>query len=52
MAVPISASRFVSDLMAAVPESTPTVQEQLDDQDGELLMHLLAFDLGRQLSPR
>src|SRR4249919_1675249 len=45
--VPISTSRFVSDLMTTVPETTPTVQEQLADQEGELLMHLMAADLGR-----
>lgn len=33
--------------MTAVPETTLTVQEQLADQEGELLMHLMAFDLGR-----
>ena len=33
--------------MTTVPESTPTVREQLADQEGELLMHLMAADLGR-----
>lgn len=44
---PLSVSQFVSDLTTAVPETAPTVQERLVDQEGELLMHLLAYNLGQ-----
>lgn len=43
----LTASQFVSRLTSAVPESSSTVLEHLDDQDGELLLHLLTADLRR-----
>lgn len=38
---------FVQELLEVVPQAEPTVAEHLDDQDGELLLHLLLSDLLR-----
>lgn len=38
---------FVDELLEVVPEAEPTVAEHLDDQDGELLLHLLLSDVLR-----
>ena len=43
----ITGATFVDDLLSAVPEATGMVREHLDDQDGELLLHLLMADLLR-----
>lgn len=37
------------DLLASMPEASSLVVEQLDDQDGTLLLHLLVADLRRIL---
>lgn len=41
--------RFVTGLLASLPEAAPLVAEHLDDQDGSLLLHLLVADLRRFL---
>ena len=38
-------ARFVDKLVAVVPEVTETVRGPLDDQEGELLVHLPTADL-------
>jgi hypothetical protein len=43
----ITRATFVDELQAAVPEVGPVVSEHLDDQGGELLLHLLMADLLR-----
>lgn len=41
--------RFLVTLLAEVPEIAPLVAAHLDDQEGELLLHLLMADLRRFL---
>lgn len=41
----ISRSDFVATLLADVPQSADLVQEHLADYDGELLLHILMYDL-------
>jgi hypothetical protein len=41
----LTASEFVTALTAKVPEATTTLSEHLAEQEGELLLHLLAGDL-------
>lgn len=43
----VTHATFVDQLLAAVPEIEPVVSEHLEDQDGELLLHLLMSDLLR-----
>lgn len=43
----LTAAQFVSRLTSRVPESSTTVREHLDEQEGELLLHLLVADLRR-----
>jgi hypothetical protein len=43
----ITLDSVVDDLVAAVPEAAETVLGHLDDQEGELLIHLLMADLLR-----
>lgn len=43
----IAHNTFVDDLAAAVPEAAETVRDHLDDQDGQLLIHILMADLLR-----
>ncbi|SPD86847.1 DUF7674 family protein [Micropruina glycogenica] len=43
----ITAATFVDDLLSALPEGNEVVREHLDDQRGELLLHLLMADLLR-----
>ncbi len=45
--MPITSGAFVVGLLQAVPETSTTVAEHLDDNDGELLLHLLVADLRR-----
>lgn len=39
--------QFVVDLIRSLPDAAPLVAVHLDDQDGELLLHLLVADLRR-----
>ena len=39
--------RFVVDLLAALPEAASVLAEHLDDQENDLLLHLLVADLRR-----
>lgn len=43
----ITRASFVDGLLAEVPEAGPTVAEHLEDNYGELLLHLLMSDLQR-----
>ncbi|KRB75113.1 hypothetical protein ASE01_17290 [Nocardioides sp. Root190] len=43
----LTAPEFVSRLSSRVPESSATLREHLDEQEGELLLHLLVGDLRR-----
>ena len=43
----ITGATFVDDLLSALPEANEMVREHLDDQDGEILLHLLMADLLR-----
>ena len=43
----ITQDSVVDDLMVEVPEAAETVRSHLDDQEGELLLHLLMADLLR-----
>ena len=43
----LTAPEFVSRLSSQVPESSPTLREHHDEQEGELLLHLLVADLRR-----
>jgi hypothetical protein len=45
--VTVTASDFVADVTAAVPGTQPLLAEHLDDQSGELLLHLFVADLLR-----
>jgi hypothetical protein len=44
--MPVTKETFIQDLLEAVPEARPTVEEHLHDND-ELLLHLLMADLLR-----
>jgi hypothetical protein len=44
---PMSGPGFVDALVARVPSTRSIVDEHLDDQDGELLLHLLMADVSR-----
>jgi hypothetical protein len=44
--VQVTQETFVQELLQAVPEARPTVDEHLHDND-ELLLHLLMADLKR-----
>lgn len=41
----MNGSEFLADLRSRVPGGGPTIDENLADQDGELLLHLLLADL-------
>jgi hypothetical protein len=41
--------RFVVGLLASLPEARQLVAEHLDNQEGEVLMHLLVADVRRFL---
>ena len=43
----ITQDSFIDNLVAVVPEAAETVRGHLDDQEGELLIHLLMADLLR-----
>jgi hypothetical protein len=45
--MPLTTSEFIAILTAEVPEADPTVREHLDDNDAQLLLHLLTADLQR-----
>jgi hypothetical protein len=45
--VPLVAQEFPERLVDAVPEAGAIVEEHLNDQDGELLLHLLVADIRR-----
>ncbi len=45
--VPLSRTAFVASLIEAAPEVQPVVDENLRDQDGQLLLHLLVADVRR-----
>ncbi len=47
--VTMTKGRFVTDLVSSIPEAAPLVAEHLDDQEGELLLHLLVADFRRFL---
>lgn len=43
----LTSPEFVSRLRSGVPECSTTLREHLDEQEGELLLHLLVADLRR-----
>jgi hypothetical protein len=45
--MPMTAEQFVHQLEEQVPEARPVLAEHLEDQEGELLLHLLLADLLR-----
>jgi hypothetical protein len=47
--VTLTRGQFVVSVLASLPEASAVVAEHLDDQEGELLLHLLVADLRRLL---
>lgn len=45
--MPLTPSEFLTALTSQVPETAGTLREHLEDQEGELLLHLLTADLRR-----